>query len=269
MRKKIKLGILISGGGSNMQAIIDACERGDIDGKICFVGSDNPNAGGLERAKRLGIPIFVVDYPSLIHDFGQNIDSDLIPSDFDLDEIITKQHLFYSKTSSQKTRRFFETRAIAENRLLREMAPYSIDLLILAGFMRILSPYFIDRVNVDAAKPRIMNIHPALLPAFPGADGYGETYRYGCKIGGCTVHFVDYGEDTGPIIGQKSFEIFPDESLDDIKKKGLKIEWQLYPECIRLFAEKRLEIIQNDYFLKSGIKKVRTVVRILPKTNDW
>jgi phosphoribosylglycinamide formyltransferase 1 len=110
-----------------------------------------------------------------------------------------------------------------------------------------------------------MNIHPALLPAFPGADGYRETFRYGCKVGGCTVHFVDYGEDTGPIIGQKSFEIFPDETLDDIRKKGLEIEWQLYPKCIRLFAENRLEIIQNVDSIKSGRKKARSIVKFYPK----
>ncbi len=265
MGKKIKIGILISGSGSNLQAIIDGCEQNEIDGQICFVGSDNADAKGLQRAQKHNIPIFVVDYSSIFHDYCQNTDTASTPSDFDLEEIVTKQHLFSSRTHRDKIKRFFETRSIAENRLLKEMASYSFDLLVLAGFMRILSPYFIDRVNIDSAKPRIMNIHPALLPAFPGADGYGETYRYGCKVGGCTVHFVDYGEDTGPIIGQKSFEIFPDETLDDIRKKGLEIEWQLYPECIRLFAENRLEIIQNVHSVKSGRKKVQTVVKILLK----
>ncbi|MFO7989326.1 MAG: formyltransferase family protein, partial [Desulfotignum sp.] len=82
---------------------------------------------------------------------------------------------------------------------------------------------------------RIMNIHPALLPAFPGTDGYGDTFRYGCKIGGCTVHFIDYGEDTGPIIGQKAFEIEDTDTLEDVKRKGLEKEWELYPECIKKF----------------------------------
>jgi phosphoribosylglycinamide formyltransferase-1 len=265
MKKKIKIGVLISGGGSNLQAIIDGCEKNEIDGQICFVGSDNPDAKGLQRAQKHNIPVFVVDYPAIFRDYDKNSGHMLIPSDFDFQEIFTKQIFFSSQIPPDKIQRFFEIRAVGESRLLKKMASYSFDLLVLAGFMRILSPYFIDRVNIDSGKPRVMNIHPSLLPAFPGADGYGETFRYGCKVGGCTVHFVDYGEDTGPIIGQKSFEIFPGETLDDIRKKGLEIEWQLYPECIRLFAENRLEIIPNVNSVKSGRKKVRNVVKILPQ----
>lgn len=265
MINKIKIGVLISGGGSNLQAIINGCDNGEIDGQISFVGSDNPDAKGLHRAQKHGISTFVVNYESIFNEYQQNFDSPAIPPDFDLESIIKKQNIFSLLTPRQKIRRYFEFRAIAENRLLNEMNTYPFDLLVLAGFMRILSPYFIDRVNTDNGKPRIMNIHPALLPAFPGSDGYGETYRYGCKIGGCTVHFVDYGEDTGPIIGQKSFEIYPEETMDDVRKKGLEIEWQLYPECIQLYSEKRLEIIKNIYRAKSGNKRVRTVVKILPK----
>ncbi len=113
-----------------------------------------------------------------------------------------------------------------------------------------------------------MNIHPALLPAFSGTDGYGDTFRYGCKVGGCTVHFVDYGEDTGAIIGQKAFEISPRDSLEDVRRKGLVLEWQLYPECIRLFAENRLKIKKNTYETRTGIQKTRTVVHILEKELD-
>jgi phosphoribosylglycinamide formyltransferase 1 len=266
MEEKIKIGVLISGGGSNLQAIIDGCEKSEINGQICFVGSDNLQAKGLKRAEKHNIPHFIVDYPSIFRDYHQNVENLPTPLDFDLEEIFTKQNLFSSRTPWDKIRRFFGFRAIVENRLLKEMALYSFDLLVLAGFMRILTPYFIDRVNINPGKPRIMNIHPALLPAFPGADGYGETYMYGCKVGGCTVHFVDYGEDTGPIIGQKSFEIYPDETLEEIRKKGLEIEWELYPKCIQLFAENRLKIIRNSYSVKPGKEQVRTVVKILPKT---
>ena len=110
-----------------------------------------------------------------------------------------------------------------------------------------------------------MNIHPALLPAFPGVDGYGDTFRYGCKVGGCTVHFVDYGEDSGPIIGQKAFEIREEDTLESIKAKGLKLEWELYSECVKLFAEDRLKTVNRFYTLKSGKKIHRTVVTILPR----
>jgi phosphoribosylglycinamide formyltransferase-1 len=124
----------------------------------------------------------------------------------------------------------------------------------------VLTPYFIDRVNIDPSRPRIMNIHPALLPSFPGVDGYGDTYRYGCKVGGCTVHFVDYGEDTGPIIGQKAFEIKPGDTLEMVRKKGLKLEWKLYPACIQLFAENRLRVISKTHTFQDGKTFIRRVV---------
>jgi phosphoribosylglycinamide formyltransferase-1 len=111
-------------------------------------------------------------------------------------------------------------------------------------------------------EPRIMNIHPALLPAFPGVDGYGDTFRYGCKVGGCTVHFIDYGEDSGPIIGQMSFAITPQDSLESVREKGLAQEWQLYPYCIQLFAEGRLKTVRMTYALPEGRMLQRTVVRI-------
>jgi phosphoribosylglycinamide formyltransferase-1 len=128
--------------------------------------------------------------------------------------------------------------------------------------MRNLSPYFIDRVNTVPNRPRIMNIHPALLPAFAGLDGYGDTFRYGCKVGGCTVHFIDYGEDTGPIIGQRTFQICPEDTLDSIRQKGLKLEWELYPECIQLFAAGRIKTVKTDFVLRGGEKVSKTVVKI-------
>jgi phosphoribosylglycinamide formyltransferase-1 len=163
---------------------------------------------------------------------------------------------------TDKVIRFIETRAIAEARLLDHMKPYPFDLLVLAGFMRNLTPYFIDRVNITPGHPRIMNIHPALLPAFPGTDGYGETFRYGCKVGGCTVHFIDYGEDSGPIIGQKSFAITETDTLDTIRQKGLALEYQLFPECIQLFAEDRLATVTMTYTDERGNLRQRSIVKI-------
>ena len=107
-----------------------------------------------------------------------------------------------------------------------------------------------------------MNIHPALLPSFPGVDGYGDTFRYGCKVGGCTVHFIDYGEGSGPIIGQRAFSIQPDDTLDSIKKKGLQMEWELYPECIQLFAQGRLKTNKMTFTLENGKQVRRPVVTI-------
>lgn len=262
MANKIRVGALISGGGSNLQAIIDACESDQIDARVAFVGSDNPEADGLKRARKHGIPTFTVDYQAIIKETRGKPLENLVPEDFDLDTVLARQQLIVGPSERDHVTRFFCTRAIAENALLRHMAAYPFDLLVLAGFMRILTPYFIDRVNTNPSRPRIMNIHPALLPSFPGADGYGDTYRYGCKVGGCTVHFVDYGEDTGPVIGQKAFEITPEDTIDTVREKGLKLEWQLYPECIQLFAEGRLSVVSKTYTLKNGSKFNKKVVEI-------
>jgi phosphoribosylglycinamide formyltransferase-1 len=262
MTEKIRIGALISGGGSNLQAIMDSCENGQINGKVTFIGSDNPRSEGLKRGAASHIPTFVVDYSSII----QQVKADpaaVLPDDFDYEDILAKQTLVQGWKDDGKMRSFLRSRAIAEARLLAEMAKYSYDLLVLAGFMRTLTPYFIDRVNLDRSAPRIMNIHPALLPAFPGTDGYGDTFRYGCRIAGCTVHFIDYGEDTGPIIGQRAFEIAPHDSLERIREKGLKLEWQLYPQCIQLFAEGRLKTVKKTFTLKNGKKLQRTIVEIL------
>jgi phosphoribosylglycinamide formyltransferase-1 len=263
MKSKLRIGALISGGGTNLQAIIDACEDGRIDGRMIFVGSDNAGVRGLERAANHHIPTFVVDYGSIIRNYGQASETADLPDDFNLEELRQKQNLFNSHADPRKVQAFLSTRAIAESRLLEQIATDPVDLLVLAGFMRNLTPYFIDRFNTDAGRPRIMNIHPALLPAFPGVDGYGDTFRYGCKVGGCTVHFIDYGEDSGPIIGQKAFPILDEYDLDDVKKKGLELEWQLYPECIQLFAEGRLTVVHMTHTLDNGALYQRKVVRIL------
>jgi len=268
MGRTIRIGALISGTGTNLQAIIDSCESGKINGKIVFMGSDNPDASGLERGSALGIPTFVVNYGSIIQHFKKAPEKVVPPDDFDLDDLLAKQTLFTADADTAKVKAFIITRAVAEAKLLDEMKHYPFDLLVLAGYMRNLSPYFIERVNTDPDIPRIMNIHPALLPAFPGVDGYGDTFRYGCKIGGCTVHFVDYGEDSGPIIGQKAYEILEDDTLNSIRAKGLKLEWALYPECVKLFAQGRLKTVRRSYELKDGRKMQRTVVKILPSPED-
>jgi phosphoribosylglycinamide formyltransferase-1 len=248
MAKTIHVGTLISGGGTNLQAIIDACTAGSIDARILFTGSDTPNVKGLERAERSGIDTFVVDYAKIIRSCKHGIEDSDLPPDFDMAEILEKQQLVSSDTSTDasggaasgklrdRVTFFLKSRAIAERMLLDQILAYDIDLLVLAGFMRVLTPYFIDRLNTVAGQYKIMNIHPALLPSFPGTDGYGDTFRYGCKVGGCTVHFVDYGEDTGPIIGQRSFDIEENDTLEDVKRKGLEREWELYPACIQKFA---------------------------------
>ncbi len=245
MAEPIRVGALISGGGTNLGAVIDACNKGETGAKVVFVGTDNPRAKGLARAENHGIPSFVVDYPRIIKNYRQNPEGFSLPADCNFDDIQARQGFYAGDSGREKAEKFLVPRILAEAALLKEMAQYPYDLIILAGFMRMVTPYFIDRVNIHHNKPRLMNIHPALLPAFPGVDGYGDTYRHGCKVGGCTVHFVDYGEDTGPIIGQQCFAIEPGDTLDQVKQKGLQQEWKLYPECIRLFARGRLKVEEN------------------------
>jgi phosphoribosylglycinamide formyltransferase 1 len=262
MKPEIRIGALISGGGTNLQAIIDACEQNRIDARVVFVGSDKPAAAGLARAHRHGIPTFEVNYGEIVRRYRQNPAELTPPADFDFQEIRRKQNLFGPGADSPEIELFLTTRAVAEARLLSHIGPYGPDLLVLAGYMRNLTPYFIDRFNTEPGRPRIMNIHPALLPSFAGVDGYGDTFRYGCKVGGCTVHFIDYGEDSGPIIGQKCFPILEDDTLDSVRRKGLELEWQLYPECIQLFAEGRLHVVKLTHTLDNGSLMQRSVVKI-------
>jgi phosphoribosylglycinamide formyltransferase-1 len=262
MSRKIKIGALISGGGTNLQAVIDGCEKGSIDGEIVFVGADKDGIGGLDRARRHHIPTFVVDYGAIIAGYREQPAGQVPPDDFRLEEMRRKQGLLGPQTDARKVDSFLITRAIAEARLLDYMKPYVVDLLILAGYMRNLTPYFIDRFMPHPDHPNILNIHPALLPAFPGVDGYGDTYRYGCKVGGCTVHFIDYGEDSGPIVGQRAFAIADDDDVATIREKGLELEWSLYPECIQLFAQNRLHVVNMTHTLKNGRVVRKKVVKI-------
>ncbi len=262
MEKKIRVGALISGSGTNLQAIMDACENNQIPCQMAFVGSDRIDAKGLQRAQNYNLRTFFVDYAGIIRRYKTQSQKFRLPEDFNLKETLSKQKVFVNDENTEKVKRFIKSRVIAEDMLLREISRFQFDLLVLAGFMRKLTPYFIDRVNTDYEHPKVMNIHPALLPAFPGVDGYGDTFRYGCKVGGCTVHFVNYGEDTGPIIAQKSFQILPHDTLETVKKKGLNLEWQLYPECIRLFAEGRLKVVKKSW-ITDGQLVSRRIVNIL------
>ena len=125
-----------------------------------------------------------------------------------------------------------------EKKIVEILEKYKVDLIVLAGYMRILTPYFVRKY-----KGKLINIHPALLPSFPGTDGYGDTWKYGSKVGGLTVHFVDEGVDTGPIILQKTNSIKETDTLETFKKRGLKMEHQALPEAIKLFCQGKLKIV--------------------------
>lgn len=253
-----RIAVLISGRGSNAKAVADKCFSGDIAGEIVCFGSDNPDAKGLEYAKERKVPVFSVDYKGIINEYNADPDNFNTPDDFDFLEIEEKTSFIPVKDK----RKYLMTRAKAENAILENILPHKPDILILAGFMRTFTPYFIDRFSPDLLNPKIMNIHPAILPSFPGVDGYGDTFFYGCKIGGCTVHFVDYGTDSGPVIVQKTFNIEPKDSLEDIKARGLKLEWEAYPEAVKLYVDDKLRIEEVKRVTR-GKEDTRRIVKII------
>ncbi len=194
----INIAVLVSGRGTNLQAIINAIKRGAIAGKIKIVLSDNPDAYALKRAKRNDIKARVVNYKS------------------------------------------FSGKEEYEQEVMQQLDNYKIDLIVLAGYMRILGSGFIEKYRY-----RIINIHPALLPAFPGLNAQRQALKYGVKISGCTVHFVDEGMDSGPIILQKAIKVKQSDDEESLSKRILKYEHQLLPRAIQLFAQNKIQILDN------------------------
>lgn len=191
----VRLGVLASGRGSNLQAILDAAGRPDFPARVAVVVSDTERAQALDRAREHGVPAVW-----------------LSPKDFG-------------------------DRAAYDAGLRRVLDEHRVGLVCLAGFMRILTPEF-----VRAYAGRVLNIHPALLPAFPGLHAQRQALEYGVRVAGATVHFVDEGIDTGPIVLQASVPVHPDDTEESLSARILVEEHRLYPEAIRLFAEGRLQI---------------------------
>lgn len=195
MADKIRIGALASGGGTNLQAIIDRCADGSVAAEIALLISNNPKAGALDRAERAGIPTQVIDH------------------------------------------RDYSCRENFDQKIVAAFKQAQVDLIVLAGFMRI-----VTETILDVFPNRVMNIHPALLPAFPGLNVQKKALDYGAKFSGCTVHFVDSGVDTGPIIIQAVVPIFDDDTEETLAARILEREHRIYPRAIQLFAENRLKI---------------------------
>ena len=190
------IGVLVSGNGSNFQAIVDALESGRIpDGRIACLISNKADAYALERARRHNIPALVLDH---------------------------KQ---------------YPDRAAYDHALVALLKEHGVQLVVLAGFMRLLSP-----VMVEAFPHAIMNIHPALLPAFPGLDAQQQALDYGVRYTGCTVHFVDTGTDTGPIIQQAVVPVMADDTAESLSQRIHGEEHRIYPEAVKLFCAGRLMV---------------------------
>lgn len=192
---RLRVGVLASGRGTNLQALLDAAARPDYPAEVVVVVSDREAAPALERARRAGVPAVHVN-----------------PKDYG-------------------------DRDAYDAAVTRVLEAHGVGLVCLAGYLRILGPAF-----VRTWAGRVMNIHPSLLPAFRGLHAQRQALEYGVKVTGATVHFVDEGVDTGPIILQATVPVLPDDTEETLAARILAEEHRLYPEAVRLFAEGRLEL---------------------------
>ena len=195
MSRKVPIGVLLSGGGTNLQAIIDAIEQDRLDAEIRTVVSNRANAYGLTRAGNHNISTTVIDH------------------------------------------RGHASREAYDQVLVEHLKGQGVELVVLAGFMRLLSPFF-----VQSFPDRIMNIHPALSPSFAGLHGQRQAVEYGVRFAGCTVHFVTEGCDEGPVIIQAVVPVLPDDTEETLAQRILVQEHRIYAHAIQLYSEGRLAI---------------------------
>jgi phosphoribosylglycinamide formyltransferase 1 len=202
----LKIGILISGRGSNMQAVLNATERGVIQSGISVVISSKESAPGLAIAKSYGVPTVVVS-----HEKGMDLST-------------------------------------YESQILDVLESHQIDLLVLAGYMKIMGPTLLDRYP-----DRIINIHPSLLPAFKGLNAQKQALDYGVKIAGCSVHFVIPELDSGPVILQAAVPVLPDDTEATLGGRILKEEHALLPKAIALIESGAIELVNGKVIIKKNM----------------
>jgi phosphoribosylglycinamide formyltransferase 1 len=213
MRRQLPIGVLISGGGTNLQAFIDAIEAKRLDAAIKLVLSNEADAYGLVRAKNHGIATVILDH------------------------------------------RKYPSRETYDQAVVDLLRAHGVELVVLAGFMRLLSPVF-----VKAYSNRIMNIHPALLPSFPGLHVQKKAVEYGVRFSGCTVHFVNDECDEGPIIIQAVVPVFADDTEAKLAARILKEEHRIYPRAIQLYAEARLRVDGRRVIVAGGANDENAVL---------
>ena len=214
MSAPLALGVLLSGGGTNLQAIIDAIERGALPARIRLVISNRPDAYGLARARNHKLPTAVVPHAD------------------------------------------FPSREAFDRRMVELLKQHGVELVVLAGFMRLLSSVF-----VRAFPHRILNIHPALLPAFPGLHAQRRAIEHGVRISGATVHLVDEEMDHGPIIMQAAVPVYADDTEARLRARILDQEHRIYPAAIKLFAEGRVQVDGRTIGLQDEAKSERASLR--------
>jgi phosphoribosylglycinamide formyltransferase-1 len=201
----LKLGVLASGRGSNLQAIIEAIVKDELDAQVAVVISDRPDAQVLDLAKRYQIPAVYLDPKG------------------------------YSRRESY------------DDAVVEALIGHAVELVLLAGYMRI-----VTRNLIEPFRNRIMNIHPAILPAFPGLHAQRQAVQYGVKLAGCSVHFVDETVDGGPVIIQAAVPVLDDDTEETLSTRILEQEHRIYPHAVRLFAEGRLRVVGRKVTVSGG-----------------
>lgn len=196
---RLDLGVLASGTGSNLQAILDAIAEGSLDAEVRVVISNVPGASALRRAADAGVPVMTIAH------------------------------------------REFPSRQQFDMAIAKALDDAGAQWIVLAGFMRVLTPEFLKKF-----RRRVLNIHPALLPAFPGVHAQKQAFDYGVKVAGCTVHFVDDGVDSGPIIAQRAVPVLDDDCADSLSQRILQQEHLLYVEVLRWLAANRIKWLDDE-----------------------
>lgn len=205
MPERLALGVLLSGSGTNLQALIDAIAAGQLHARIAVVISNVPDAGGVERARRHGLPVRVLPH------------------------------------------RDAPTREAYDTQLVEILRAHGVELVVLAGFMRLVTP-----VLLAAYPARVVNVHPALLPAFPGLHAERQALAHGARLTGVTVHFVDEETDHGPILAQAAVPIFADDTEESLHARIQRQEHRLYPFAIQLIADGRVRIEGRRVVIDGG-----------------
>ena len=213
----LRVAVLASGRGSNLQAVIDAIDAGTVQAKIVAVISNKQAAPALERARQHGLSGLFVD----------------------------------PKPYAGRP----DSREAYDRELLDVLRRHDVELVLLAGYMKI-----VTRVLVEAFVNRMMNIHPSLLPSFPGLDVQKKAIEWGCKLAGCTVHFVTEGVDEGPIILQAAVPILDEDTPDTLAARILVQEHKIYPFVVQLFAEGRLRVEGRRVFIEAGKQEGEAVI---------
>jgi phosphoribosylglycinamide formyltransferase 1 len=197
--KRLKIGVLVSGSGTNLQAILDAVAEGVLTADVRIVISNQPEAKALDRATRARVPTRVISH------------------------------------------REFKDRKVFDERLVEALREAGVELVVLAGFMRVVTPIFLD-----AFPGRVINIHPALLPSFPGVHGQRQALEHGVKVAGCTVHYVDAGTDSGPIIAQAAVPVLDGDTEETLSSRILVEEHRLLVLVLQAIAEGKVEIVAGS-----------------------